>query len=196
MKSEKQTPLNPPLYPQGVRRRVPRCSAATLSQSGGKRTTGAIDIAAGIPVNLPLSGEGTPSPDKGRPGGVKGFIPYNKKLTALARENRKNPTAAENKLWNEVLRMRHFVDYKFSRQKPVGNYIVDFYCAQLKLAIEIDGDSHADAVAHDALRTDVLNDLGVSVIRYTNHDVMHILEGVYDDLANRVAQICAGVYAQ
>jgi hypothetical protein len=57
------------------------------------------------------------SPDKGRPGGVKGFIPYDKKLTALARKNRKNPTVSETKIWKEVLRMRHFVEYKLSQTK-------------------------------------------------------------------------------
>ncbi len=129
------------------------------------------------------------SPDKGRLGGVKGFIPYNKKLTALARENRKNPTAPESRIWNEVLRMRQFSAYKFLRQKPIADFIVDFYCPELRLAIEIDGDSHAEFVDHDAERTAALNALGISVIRYTNDEVMKNLEGVYEDLMRRIAQI-------
>jgi very-short-patch-repair endonuclease len=129
------------------------------------------------------------SPDKGRLGGVKGFIPYDKRLTALARENRKNPTLPEIKIWNEVLRMRHFADYKFLRQKPIADFIVDFYCADLRLAIEIDGDSHTESSEYDAGRTEVLNGLGIVVARYTNDAVMNNLEGVYDDLMNRIANI-------
>jgi len=134
-------------------------------------------------------GSSNSSPDKGRLGGVKGFIPYDKRLTALARESRKNPTLPEIRMWNEVLRMRHFSDYKFLRQKPIADFIVDFYCAELRLVIEIDGDSHAESVDHDARRTEVMNELGVSVARYTNDEVMANLGGVYDDLLRYVAQI-------
>ena len=121
-----------------------------------------------------------------------GFIPYNKNLTALARENRKNPTAAESKIWNELLRMRHFADYKFSRQKPIAEFIVDFYCAELHLAIEIDGDSHAEAVEYDAARTAALNARGITVARYTNADVLENLSGVYDDLIFRIESLEKG----
>ena len=145
------------------------------------------------PLDPPLSGgKLVSSPDKGRPGGVA-FVPYNKKLTALARENRKNLTAAETKMWFQVLRMRHFENLKFIRQKPIGNYIVDFYCAELRLVIEIDGDSHAEAVNYDAARTAALNAQGITVIRYTNHEILNNLTGVYDDMVSRVAQINAGV---
>ena len=149
----------------------------------------------------------TPSPDKGRAGeglGVteslnaprsplvrgevdrEGFLPYNKTLTALARENRKNPTAAESRIWNEVLRSRQFIHYKFLRQKPIGGYIVDFYCSELQLVIEIDGDSHATQVEYDAERTRFLNALGLTVLRYTNRDVLQNIEGVFEDLFCRI----------
>ena len=85
--------------------------------------------------------------------------------------------------------MRHFADYKFLRQKPIADFIVDFYCAELRLAIEIDGDSHAESREYDVGRTAVLNALGIRVVRYTNDEVMKNLEGVYDDLARRVAQV-------
>jgi very-short-patch-repair endonuclease len=127
-----------------------------------------------------------PSPDKGRAGEGFAFdspyLPYNKKLTSLARQNRSNPTKAESKIWKEVLRMRQFAEYKFLRQKPVGGYIVDFYCSELRLVIEIDGDSHAETVEYDEERTKLLNSLGLHVIRYTNDDVLQNIEGVYDDL--------------
>ena len=163
------TPLNPPL-------------------SGGKLEPAA---ALGSRDQLESGRNLCFPPDKGGPRGVA-FIPYNKKLTALAQENRKNPTAAETKMWFQVLRMRHFENLKFIRQKPIGNYIVDFYCAELRLAIEIDGDSHAVAIEYDAARTAALKAQGITVIRYTNDEVLNNLDGVYDDL---VAKINVGVPA-
>jgi very-short-patch-repair endonuclease len=130
----------------------------------------------------------SPSLVKGRAG--EGLVlPYNKQLTALARENRSNPTKAETKIWQEVLRMRQFAKYKFLRQKPIGGYIVDFYCSELRLVIEIDGDSHAEAVEYDEERTNLLNSLGLHVIRYSNDDVLRNIEGVYDDLARIITAI-------
>lgn len=117
------------------------------------------------------------------------FLPYNKNLTVLARENRKNPTPAESKIWNEVLRLRQFANYKFLRQKPLGRYIVDFYCSELRLVIEIDGDSHAETIEYDGERTKFLQSLGVSVVRYTNADVMQNIQGVYDDLCKRIEKL-------
>jgi very-short-patch-repair endonuclease len=118
-----------------------------------------------------------------------GFLAYNPKLTELARANRKNPTAAERMIWNEVLRLRQFADYKFLRQKPIDEFIVDFYCSSLKLVIEIDGDSHAEAVEYDAARTRILSNHGLTLIRYTNRDVLHNISGVYDDLVRHVSVI-------
>ena len=123
-----------------------------------------------------------PSPDKGRVGEGSAYLPYNKNLTAIARENRNNPTKAEGKIWNEVLRMRQFASYKFLRQKPIGGYIVDFYCSELRLVIEIDGDSHAESVEYDEERTKILGALGLTVVRYTNDEVLTNIQGVYDDL--------------
>ena len=88
--------------------------------------------------------------------------------------------------------MRLLSDYKFLRQKPIADFIVDSYCAELHLAIEIDGDSHAEAAEYDSARTATLNAHGILVIRYTNDEVMHNLEGVYDDLVRRIEQIIDG----
>lgn len=118
-----------------------------------------------------------------------GFIPYKPNLTKLARANRKNPTAAERKIWHEVLRMRQFADYKFLRQKPIGCFIVDFYCSSLHLVIEIDGDDHAESVGYDAERTRILGEYGLTVIRYSNHEVMHNIDGIYEDLVQRIAEL-------
>jgi len=120
--------------------------------------------------------------------GVGLILPYNKNLTTLARENRSNPTKAETRIWQEVLRMRQFAQYKFLRQKPIGGYIVDFYCSELRLVIEIDGDSHAETIEYDLERTRFLNALGLHVIRYTNDDILRNIEGVYDDLSQRIKE--------
>ena len=123
-------------------------------------------------------------PDKG---GKGGYIPYNKTLTEKARKNRKNPTPAEQKLWHEVLQSKRLDNLKFTRQKPLDEYIVDFYCAKLMLAIEIDGDTHAGQKQYDEDRTKNLNKFGVEVIRYTNAEVLNNLEGVYQDLHKRIS---------
>lgn len=128
----------------------------------------------------------SPSLVKGRAG--EGLVlPYNKNLTTLARENRNNPTKAETKIWREVLRMRQFAQYKFLRQKPIGGYIVDFYCSELRLVIEIDGDSHAETIEYDLERTRLLNALELQVIRYTNDEILRNIEGVYEDLCSKLA---------
>jgi len=119
-------------------------------------------------------------------GGREGFLPYNKTLTALARQNRKNPTKAESKMWNEILRMRKFSKYKFLRQKPLAGYIVDFYCSELCLVIEIDGDSHAETIEYDVERTRVLNALGLTVVRYANDDILRNIDGVSNNLMHMI----------
>ena len=122
----------------------------------------------------------------GKAGEELPYLPYNKNLTALARENRKNPTLAESLLWNKVLRCRQFAQYKFLRQKPIGNYIVDFYCSELQLVIETDGDSHAQQMEYDAERTRFLNALGLEVIRYGNREILQNISGVFNELLSRL----------
>lgn len=116
------------------------------------------------------------------------YIHYNPALTEKARENRKNPTPAEKRLWFEALQDKRLGGLKFTRQKPLDEYIVDFYCAELMLAIEIDGDSHAEQAEYDEQRTMRLNQLGIAVIRYGNRDVIENLAGVYDDLTRRLEE--------
>ncbi|MBU0593322.1 MAG: endonuclease domain-containing protein [Gammaproteobacteria bacterium] len=129
------------------------------------------------------------APDKKGSRGVKPFLSYNKNLTLFARENRKNPTSAETRMWQQVLRMRQLAQYKFLRQKPIGSFVVDFYCAELRLAIEIDGHDHAEKTGDDLKRTQFLNGLGLTVIRYANDEVMGNMEGVYDDLVSQIQNL-------
>jgi very-short-patch-repair endonuclease len=120
------------------------------------------------------------------PGKRRVFLPYDEALVSRARENRQNPTPAETLIWNKVLRHRQFQTYKFLRQKPIGSYIVDFHCAELRLVIEIDGDSHARQVEYDEARSEYLRGLGLDVIRYANREVLQNIEGVFLDLQNRI----------
>ncbi len=105
------------------------------------------------------------------------FLPYNPNLVERARDLRKNMTPAERKLWQEFLRG---FPYPVLRQRPIDQYIVDFYCAHLRLVIEIDGDSHdtEEGKTYDARRTQVLEGYGLRVVRFTNDQVLHDFEGV------------------
>jgi len=142
------------------------------------------------PPRPPLSGRETPPLIRGGWEGFKNmkrfYIPYNRKLVEIARENRKNPTWAEKKMWFDVLKSKQFQNYKFHRQKPLDNFIADFYCPELMLVIEIDGDSHARQEEYDLLRSEKLSVYGINVIRYTNDDVLSNIEGVHKDLRDKV----------
>jgi very-short-patch-repair endonuclease len=105
------------------------------------------------------------------------FVPYRRSLTSRGRALRREGTPAERKLWYEFLSDQ---PEKFTRQKPLGNYIADFYCARRRLAIEVDGDSHFIEAAqrYDQARTRAIASLGVRVVRFTNTEVMEAFEGV------------------
>jgi very-short-patch-repair endonuclease len=96
-----------------------------------------------------------------------------------ARRMRHEPTKAERLLWLR-LRRRQLGDYKFRRQHPIGSYIVDFYCAETKLIIEVDGDIHAYQEAYDKERTADLEALGYLVIRFWNEQVLKETIGVLE----------------
>ena len=107
----------------------------------------------------------------------------NGKLVPLARQLRKNMTKEERRLWFDYLR-----EYprKFVRQKIVGRYILDFYCAQAKLAVEVDGSQHYEPTGaeRDRERTKYLEGFGITVIRIPNNELMHNFRGAceYIDL--------------
>jgi very-short-patch-repair endonuclease len=105
------------------------------------------------------------------------IVPYNLRLKPPSRRLRRDSTPAERKLWFEFLR---YLPEKFTRQKPLGSYIADFYCSRLRLVIEIDGDTHftARSEAYDARRSEALAALNVRVIRFTNLEVREQFEGV------------------
>ena len=92
---------------------------------------------------------------------------------------RKNATDAERKLWS-ILRTRRMAGLKFLRQYSVGPYILDFYCPEQGLAIEVDGGQHADVYGqqHDAHRDSYLREFNIRVIRFWNNDVLQNIEGI------------------
>jgi len=92
-------------------------------------------------------------------------------------------TDSEIILWR-CLRRKQILELKFSRQKPIDNYIVDFYAAQIKLVIEIDGAQHFDNynLKYDAIRDRTLSELGVKVLRFTNLDIFKNLNDVLKDI--------------
>jgi very-short-patch-repair endonuclease len=110
------------------------------------------------------------------------FIPYNKVLVSRARELRSNQTFAEKIFWKALIN-RKTINYKFTRQKPVDNFIVDFYCSKLLLAVEIDGRIHLVSEVRDQERTDILNcKYGILVVRYSNDDVLNNSKKIIDNL--------------
>ena len=105
------------------------------------------------------------------------MIDYNKANIPLAKELRKNMTPWEKKLWYQFLRS---YPVRFQRQKAIGNYIVDFYCAKARLAVELDGGGHYEPEQQtaDQRRTEALNALGLQVIRFSNLDIDRNFDGV------------------
>ena len=105
------------------------------------------------------------------------IIPYNPELKQLARELRKNMTLSEVLLSNE-LKNKQILGYDFDRQRPIGNFIVDFYCKELSLAIEIDGDTHIYKYDYDDERQHSLENLGVNFIRFEDIEVKKNMNNV------------------
>ena len=113
------------------------------------------------------------------------IIPYRKDLREKARHLRKNSTFSEVLLWCEI-KNRQILGYQFHRQVPLLDYIVDFFCHELLLAIEIDGDSHSheDVVKYDEVRQQRIEKYGVKFLRFDDVDVKQnmdwVLEEIYD----------------
>ena len=119
---------------------------------------------------------------------TKKIIPYNPKLVPLARVLRNNSTLSEVLLWMK-LRNKQFMGYDFDRQKPIDNYIVDFFCKELMLAIEIDGSSHDYKYAQDLSRQRSIERFGITVIRFDDIRVKNDLEGVLCELQWQIREL-------
>ncbi len=102
-------------------------------------------------------------------------INYNKKLKKYSNKLKKNLTLPEVLFWNKVKNKQ--LGYRFYKQKPIGNYIVDFYCAKFKLIIEIDGRDHDFKEEYDEKREIYLEKLGMKIIRFSNYQIYKQLDG-------------------
>jgi very-short-patch-repair endonuclease len=111
------------------------------------------------------------------------IIPYNPKLKALAKQLRKEMTFSEVLLWRE-LNGDQMLGYDFDRQKPIDEYIVDFYCQQLQLVIEIDGKYHSEekTAEKDDIRQKKLESFGVKFLRYSELEVQKNILFVLNDI--------------
>ena len=110
-------------------------------------------------------------------------------MVLRARKLRRSMTAAGRMLWDE-LRDRRLCGAKFKRQRPIGNYIVDFVCDEAKLIVEIDGGQHGIDVsrANDRVRTRWLKARGFRVIRFWNPDVLENMEGVLSAISEELTR--------
>ncbi len=108
-----------------------------------------------------------------------------KYVIQLARELRKNSTAAEVTLW-ENLKNRKLLGLKFRRQKPIGRYIADFYCAEKGFAIELDGSSHTDKIQYDKNRDGILAASNLTILRIPNNLVLTDLDSVLKEISEKL----------
>jgi very-short-patch-repair endonuclease len=107
------------------------------------------------------------------------IIPYNTILKAFARQLRNNSTKSEIKLW-QFLKNKQMYDYDFHRQKPLLNFIADFYCYELNLVIELDGYSHIfeETLQKDKIKEDELKKVGLDILRFDDDEVMNDIDNV------------------
>ena len=113
--------------------------------------------------------------------------PTRNALTANAQVLRRNMTKEERHLWYDCLK---HLPVSFARQKVIGRYIVDFYCAEARLVVELDGAQHTDPEksAADAKRDDDLRRRGLTILRYANTDIARNFRGVCEDIMHHLPQ--------
>lgn len=102
-------------------------------------------------------------------------------MLGFSKSGRRNQTDAESLLWKQ-LRNRQIKGYKFRRQYPINNFILDFYCVEKKLAIEVDGSQHIKRKLYDDRRTQELQKFGIQVLRFWDNDVLKHIDGVLEKI--------------
>jgi len=111
------------------------------------------------------------------------MLRYKSQLKKCSQRLRREMTNAERMLWQKI-RCKQLKDYQFFRQKPIGKYVVDFYCPKARLIIEVDGGQHYEksGYAKDEERDKELGFMGFKIIRYTNLDIIKNLNNVIEDI--------------
>ncbi len=120
---------------------------------------------------------------------MKRYLPYNKNLKQFSRDLRNQSTQGEMLLWQK-LKARNMMGYQFNRQKPMENFIVDFYCGAVKLIIEVDGGYHLNpaVVISDKEREDHLKIWGLNFLRFTEIEVTNKINEVMVCIENYIVQ--------
>lgn len=120
------------------------------------------------------------------------MLKYNPKLKPKARSLRAGLTDAEQCLWRR-LRRKQILDVQFYRQKPIGNYIVDFYAPAARLVVEVDGSQHAELTQakYDERRSEYLENLGLRVLRFDDRQVLLELDAVAQEIYRAVNEMLA-----
>jgi len=115
------------------------------------------------------------------------MLSYNKNLKGYSRVLRRNMTNAERLLWSK-LKGKQLKGFQFNRQKPIGNYIVDFYCLNAKLVIEVDGGQHYrhDGKQEDRVRDDYMAQHGLRVLRFSDRDIFENIDGVVETICKHL----------
>ena|SRR5918992_1450750 len=119
------------------------------------------------------------------------MLRYNNRLKPKARDLRKNITDSENVLWSR-LRRKQLLGVQFYRQKPIGNYVVDFFAPRARLVVEVDGSQHMEdhLIRADQRRDAYLTNLGLQVLRFDNRQVLQdtdrVVEVIYRTLSARL----------
>lgn len=117
----------------------------------------------------------------------KGNLKYLEQLRWAAKINRNKMTKSESKIWYEFLKNRP-MNYKFTRQKPLDRFILDFYCSELLLVIEIDGGYHIKKQEQDLKRDKFLNCLNIKTIRFKNEEILNNLEKVKSEIIKNIQE--------
>jgi very-short-patch-repair endonuclease len=108
-------------------------------------------------------------------------------IIELARKMRNNLTPSEKIVWNEI-KEKKISGYKFRKQHPVYRYILDFYCHEKKLAIEIDGDSHKERKDYDEYRDSYVRSIGIETLRFTNEEIENNIANVIEAIKKKLSE--------
>jgi very-short-patch-repair endonuclease len=117
------------------------------------------------------------------------MLKYSPRLKTRARSLRTNLTDADQRLWNR-LRAKQILGVQFYRQKPIGNYIVDFYAPAARLVVEVDGSHHFDTgqASYDKQRDEYLERLGFKVLRFDDRQVLTEIDSVVEEIFRTVSE--------
>ena len=115
------------------------------------------------------------------------MLPYDRRLKERSQQLRENTTVAEQFLWSKI-RLKQLKSCWFYRQKPVGEYIVDFYCPKAKLVVEVDGGQHFtdEIIEYDRVRNEYMTSLGLTVLRFTNKEVLSNIARVIEAIGRNI----------